>query len=430
MQNKSLVLIVLVLSISLGFVLAGPTPQNLQAFAQWVQQHKIHSKVNLGRLDGYGLSGIARVDINEGDPILMVPSGILISNKRIKSESFLKDFTEWGNVIAFEPTLVWLIFETSNENSPWKPYIDILPDAFPTHPLSWTPEELAEAAGTGLDTTTNAIRELLQKSFANLDEKLVQPNKSAFPGWSFERYLWAYQVVNSRSWAVTDADGTRDNVLVPLADMLNHQPGAGIGSLSEDKTYFVINATTSYTTGAQVFDNYGPKTNYELLSTYGFLLEENPDDGMILQFQLKPTNLVHTIVEPLLQRVDPNYRSIKIRPNRIPVELLRVFRLASMEFSELERVADALQGKGVSLTNELRAYRAAISSLSSMLKSFNTTIEQDVEQLKSTELSNNVRNAIFLRKSHKEIITRNILILGKLWENILLSGELLGGVAV
>ena len=48
----------------MGFVVAGPTPQNLQAFAQWVQQHKIHSKVNLGRFDGYGLGGVARVDIN------------------------------------------------------------------------------------------------------------------------------------------------------------------------------------------------------------------------------------------------------------------------------------------------------------------------------------------------------------------------------
>lgn len=53
----------------------------------------------------------------------MVPSGILISNKRIKTESFLKDFQDWGNFVVFEPTLVWLIFETNNPNSPWKPYL-------------------------------------------------------------------------------------------------------------------------------------------------------------------------------------------------------------------------------------------------------------------------------------------------------------------
>lgn len=116
--------------------------------------------------------------------------------------------------------------------------------------------------------------------------------------------MWAYLVVNSRSWAITDEEGNRDNVLVPLADMLNHKPGAGIGSLSEDKSYFVINATTQYPAGSQVFDNYGPKTNFDLLSTYGFLIEENPDDGMTLQFQLKPTNLVHSIIEPLLQKVE------------------------------------------------------------------------------------------------------------------------------
>ena len=42
--------------------------------------------------------------------------------------------------------------------------------------MTWTAEELAEAAGTGLDVTTTGIKEILQKSFENLDEKLIQVN--------------------------------------------------------------------------------------------------------------------------------------------------------------------------------------------------------------------------------------------------------------
>ena len=119
-----------------------------------------------------------------------------------------------------------------------------------------------------------------------------------------DRFIWAYQCVNSRSWSVTDENEVKQNVLVPLADMLNHKPGAGVGSMSFDKEYFMINATQDYAAGEQVFDNYGIKSNYDLLSTYGFVLEENAYDSMILQFSLKPTNLVHSIVEPLLKTVE------------------------------------------------------------------------------------------------------------------------------
>ena len=101
-----------------------------------------------------------------------------------------------------------------------------------------------------------------------------------------------------------------------------------------------------------------------------------------------------------------------------------------MDFSELEFAAEALQGKAVSLTNEMRSMRAAINALTSMLKTFATSVSQDVELLASEGLSVNQRNAVILRKTQKEILINNIVILGKMWENILLSGELFGGVAI
>ena len=86
--------------------------------------------------------------------------------------------------------------------------------------------------------------------------------------------------------------------------MLNHKPGAGVGSMSWDGEYFVVNATQDYATGEQVFDNYGFKSNYDLLSTYGFVMEDNAYDYMVLRFNLTPSNLVHAIVEPLLKSVE------------------------------------------------------------------------------------------------------------------------------
>jgi len=167
------------------------------------------------------------------------------------------------------------------------------------------------------------------------------------------------------------------------------------------------------------------KSNYELMFNYGFALDNNVDDSLTLHFGLKASNLVQSIIEPLLRAVDPTYKDIRIFPNRVPLALLRVFRLSVMEFSELEVVADALQGKPVSLINELRSYRAAINSLSTLYRSYQTTIEEDAELLK-TKLPTRVRNAVIVRKGQKEILKNVILVLGKMWENILLEGKLNG----
>merc|ERR1712137_53498 len=411
------------------FVTAEPNQQTLTAFAKWIQQQQVHSKYNLGTFSDAGLGGVARMDIKESDTMIMVPRDAMISNEKIKTESFLKDI-ELSGLVAVEPTMLWLLHERSNAQSPYKAYLDVLPASFPSHPLSWTDEELAETAGTGLDNATKNIRRILQKAYENTDANVAQKNPTLFPGWSWDAYLWAFQVVNSRTWAITDEQGNKETALVPLADMLNHKPGAGTGGLTWDKQYFVINATQDYAKGEQVFDNYGPKSNYDLLSSYGFVMEENAYDNMVLHFELKPSNLVHSIVEPLLRAVDPQYSSLKIRANRVPLELLRVFRLSTMDFGELERVAEALQGKAVSLKNELRAYRAAIKALTEMLQSFPTSVQQDKELLANSELSNNQRSAIVLRKTQKELLVQNIVILSKMWENILLSGELFGGVAI
>merc|ERR1712137_992951 len=117
----------------------------------------------------------------------MVPRDAMISNEKIKTESFLKDI-ELSGLVAVEPTMLWLLHERSNAQSPYKAYLDVLPASFPSHPLSWTDEELAETAGTGLDNATKNIRRILQKAYENTDANVAQKNPTLFPGWSW--YWW------------------------------------------------------------------------------------------------------------------------------------------------------------------------------------------------------------------------------------------------
>jgi hypothetical protein len=332
MQLKSLFLFTLLFTslICVSVVSAEPNQQTLTAFAQWLQQFKVYSKANIGVFEGQGFGAVAKEDINVGDPLLIIPSALLVRNSVIKAEVF-KGFEDFSAEIPFEPIMIWLLIEKQNEKSPWKPYIDVLPASFPEQLSEWTEEELAQLQGTGLAEATASLKKVLAANFESVNEKLVKPYIPTL-SLTLERYTWAYYVCISRSWTL-EINGEKDTTLIPLADMFNHQPGVSVGDLNADGTYFSFNASRAFATGEQLYVNYGRKSNYELMFNYGFAVENNVDDSLTLHFSLKSTNLVQSIVEPLLRAVDPGYKDIRIFPNRVPLALLRVFRLSVMEFS-------------------------------------------------------------------------------------------------
>ena len=67
--------------------------------------------------------------------------------------------------------------------------------------------------------------------------------------------------------------------MFPLYDMLDHRPGhritweAGGGSIR-------FQCVGGIRAGEQIYNNYGPKGNQELLFTYGFAIEDNPLDSV------------------------------------------------------------------------------------------------------------------------------------------------------
>jgi len=292
--------------------------------------------------------------------------------------------------------------------------------------LVWTESELAELQSSPLRGIITSTREQLRQGFERLTANL-NTIQHPFPAgfWTFERYFWSYLAVTSHLWNFNG-----EAAMVPLADLLQHDPAAGVGAANQEGTHFVINSTSNYEKGVKASASLGAKSNLELLKAYGYVLENNPSDSMSVIFNLKATTLAQGIVEPLLRKVDPNYQQLGMAKNIRPDRLLRVFRLSTLTFAELEHLNDALEGKPVSLENELKAYRSILNAIQSLLKQYSTTVEQDAQLLQSTTLSVNVRNAIILRKGEKEILLNNLLVIAKLWENILLEGTLPLGVPV
>lgn len=173
----------------------------------------------------------------------------------------------------------------------WWPYIRALPQPEQLSswflPPFWPEEDLAYLDGTNLEVSVTEIKATLKNEFKEARRLL-----KGWQNWGdYTRvlYNWAYSIFTSRSFMPTlvvpnrsELDGSRVDwnsfsILLPLYDIGNHSMMA--------KTSWDINSETnscslitrdSYEAGSQVFNNYGMKTNAQLLLAYGFVIGESP----------------------------------------------------------------------------------------------------------------------------------------------------------
>lgn len=107
---------------------------------------------------------------------------------------------------------------------------------------------------------------------------------------SFKQYAWACGIFMSRAFparVVYDDEESKDlSMLVPVVDSLNHQPGTPVLWDGKNGAGFTFSVCHSVEPGAQVFNNYGAKTNEELLFGYGFCIEAaEPFDTVTLKME-------------------------------------------------------------------------------------------------------------------------------------------------
>lgn len=107
----------------------------------------------------------------------------------------------------------------------WDKYFPFLPTLPPTA-LHWSHAQLLRMISTPLPEEVCDLRAVLQAAHETLFPALSQRLPRFFPeeAFSWERFLWAYTIVQSRAMVI-GADASlrkRRTVLVPVADMLNH----------------------------------------------------------------------------------------------------------------------------------------------------------------------------------------------------------------
>ena len=185
------------------------------------------------------------------------------------------------------------------------PYIGALPAAY-DDPTWWSEADVALLAGSRLGASAAAARAAVGRLARVAARVAAAATEAGVPdggplatfngGWcvSEEGARWARSTVWSRAFNLptradedTPAHAAAAAALVPVADMMDHSPVAGMawsvegggGGGGDDTTRLTYRTLTPVAPAAPLLSNYSHrKSDEELIAGYGFALESNPSN--------------------------------------------------------------------------------------------------------------------------------------------------------
>lgn len=237
----------------------------IQRLLAWAQVHGVViNGIGPEPLPGRGIGIVATRNLKAKEDILTVPAALLrsIGNTPRAIIRNLKGAT----VHAILATS--LCIDTCPDLALWRAVLPTQDDITTCMPLSW-PRGLQQLLPP-------AARALLDKQAAKFARDWARVS-AAYPSLGREAYLYAWHLVNSRSFYHTTRatekrlPGEDHMVLQPVADLFNHSPDGGCGVSFDDDRYTITTAA-SCQKGDELFIRYGSHSNDFLLVEYGFTL--------------------------------------------------------------------------------------------------------------------------------------------------------------
>ncbi|KAG1666307.1 hypothetical protein FOA52_004788 [Chlamydomonas sp. UWO 241] len=243
---------------------------------------------------------VAAEDIAAGDTIISLPQDLLLhahvaSEDAEYGDAFRALAEELGpNTDQRHLLCLLLILERARgTESKWHAYINVLPKAY-DDPYWWSADEAALVSGTRLHRAIEQYRPGLSQLaawVAKLERSFVAGAGGGRPGvlsrydggWALtaDAARWARSTVWSRSFTVHALRGRSGVVaLVPVLDMIDHSPDVEVvwHTGPDGSSPFQFACLGAVPKGGALSNNYGCKTNDELLLAYGFVVPANPAD--------------------------------------------------------------------------------------------------------------------------------------------------------
>ncbi|KAK4987279.1 hypothetical protein LTR50_004705 [Elasticomyces elasticus] len=298
----------------------------LHALEEWFKANGgyLHPAVHLAEDESHGVHLRASEAVESGTHLITVPHSISLSylNALVDEREVLCDEREtiWKTLSQKLPPEVvgWFYLAhqyVHKQRSFWKPYLDTLPapETGIGTPFSFDDGDLRWLHGTDLYHSFERRKEVWEGHW-KVGIDVIGKAGMATEQFTWDLFVWAATIYTSRSftsrsirpvdskyWAAYRSTrfksfpgpqrqtvllelpkDTEDfPVLFPLIDAGNHNPKAEV-EWSFDPGRFDMKVLYNIEPDQQIWKNYGPKGNDELLMGYGFCIEGNEDDSILL----------------------------------------------------------------------------------------------------------------------------------------------------
>mmetsp|Transcript_12678 Transcript_12678/g.18676 ORF Transcript_12678/g.18676 Transcript_12678/m.18676 type:complete len:488 (-) Transcript_12678:167-1630(-) len=405
-----------------SFEIKNDESQDLQNIVSWFQENGgVLSKVEPRQFEGSGTGLITTDDVETNETIVQVPFKLCMSVESAKASDLgpVLEENQWLLDMPDEVLALHLMVERKKgAESFWGPYIQILPREYDT-PIFWAEREREALAGTNVLLLTNMMNQQIDKDWGELHQPLVE-SSPVLSGLTIEDYRWALSTVWSRAFGLTRPVAAQEEgageggsppaeeyfrALGPIACFVNHDPQAAATldeSLSfeastcteEDASSGIAGGGTlrlkcpkSLPTGDQCFILYGPYPNAKLLYSYGFVVPDNPHQGLDFWLKLPQTDTYHQYKQnllqenPLTQQQTYDFQGTIFGKKGISLALMATVRIMQLQTEQELRDAKKAFAEMVSQRNELASYACLVGALRAKLGRGPTSLEEDEEDL-------------------------------------------------
>ena len=243
-----------------GLPISDPADRSAcERFEKWSKEAGISASLCLREFASSGRGMAAGGDLKQGQIILTTPASVFLNTGALEKSRFAHVFRAVQGLDERAQHILLLLMEYGDrESSPWRYYLESCPASF-DNALTMTLEEIKELEGSP------ALECLIQhrQDAENLFSVMFPALSDAFPHElpptvrSWERFVWAAALIDTRAWA-TEA-GSQVTSLVPVADMMNHHVCAQgeVQRFREEEGEVRVQMLTDVKQGQQVYVFYG-----------------------------------------------------------------------------------------------------------------------------------------------------------------------------
>ena len=332
--------------------------EKLEACIKWLRENDgfIDERVEFKHTTNTGISAHVKDSVATDQPLIRVPENLLITNE--KAQEAFQLGTEVINTDHPNSLLQLYVAKLKFEEdagSFFKPYIDLLPLQL-EQPYFWDANDLQLLKGTDIYLVMKQHLPKLLQEWTSLLQKLKiapsddlaelhAPDADLFDylqkcppegpkvSWtSFSSYVWAAGIFASRAFpkiALTNRClSINEAFLYPIVDLLNHNNDTKVKWYSENgQMCFVTQETLK--SGNELFNNYGNKSNEDLLLSYGFVQDNNQYEDSRLTLRLDEQLLSEAVLHGVAlsdERVADNCVQFKLTKKcLLPENLVQLF---------------------------------------------------------------------------------------------------------